>query len=147
MKIKLTSKVRGGYTKVFEAFDKNLFLYLLPAGAKLIQFGGSKKGDRVEILFVFPLKSTWLSEIVEDGKGQDYFYFIDIGKKLPFGLKSWHHRHVVRKEDEDHSIIEDHMEFSTGNALIDIVFYPGLYLAFLPRVWQYKRYFNKIKSK
>lgn len=143
MKIVLTSKVKREYTEVFKRFDRDLFLFLLPPGAELIEFGGSHKGDRVEILFKFPLKGRWVSDITEHGELNDQYYFIDVGTVLPFGLKTWHHRHIVEKAGENSARIIDQMEFSTGNKFLDLIYYPGLYMAFLPRVFQYKKYFNK----
>lgn len=142
MKINLKSKVRGNYKDVFQAFDKNLFEYLLPPGAKVIQFDGSKKGDLVYLSFSFPPNTEWISEIVEDSCSDELCYFIDIGKKLPFGITFWRHKHIVHNQG-DSSVIEDDIEFRTKNKVQESILYPLLYLSFLPRVAQYKSYFNK----
>jgi ligand-binding SRPBCC domain-containing protein len=142
MKIVLKSKVKGNFRSVFKAFDQNLFEYLLPKGARLNRFDGSKPGDIVDLQFEFPLKGHWVSKITEAREMDDRCFFVDVGEKLPFGLKNWHHKHLIRKLDEEHSVIEDHMEFTTGNKLMDLFYYPGLYIAFFPRVSQYKRYFR-----
>jgi len=139
MNITLKSKVTGDFTSIYKRFDDNLFRYLLPPGAELISFGGSKKGNLVHLKL--PLFGEWISEITEDGKSGDHYYFIDEGRKLPFPLKTWKHKHVIHKTGKN-TIIEDNMSFSTGNVLSDLVFYPILLLSFLPRVWQYKSYFK-----
>jgi ligand-binding SRPBCC domain-containing protein len=139
MIITLKSKVKGDFKSVYKRFDADLFRYLLPPGAELIEFGGSKKGDMVHLKL--PLIGEWISEIVEDGISANKCYFIDEGRTLPFPLKTWRHKHILHKLGDD-TIIEDNMSFSTGNIITDLAFYPVLLLAFLPRVMQYKSYFN-----
>jgi ligand-binding SRPBCC domain-containing protein len=124
---------------ILERFDARLFTYLLPPGAELIEFGGSKKGDIVHLKL--PLVGEWMSLITENASSKDTCYFIDEGRKLPFPLKAWRHKHILHRAG-DCTIIEDNMNFSTGNIFTDMLFYPVLYLSFLPRVWQYKRYLN-----
>jgi ligand-binding SRPBCC domain-containing protein len=139
MNITLRSKVIGDLTAVYNRFDHNLFRYLLPPGAQLIEFGGSKKGDIVHLKL--PLAGEWISEITENGRTDDSWYFIDEGRKLPFPLKKWKHKHILHDAGKN-TIIEDNMNFSTGNIITDILFYPVLLLSFLPRLWQYKSYFK-----
>ncbi len=139
MNIQLKSIVEQELETVYNRFDADLFVYLLPPGAKLIQFGGSKKGDIVHLKL--PVAGKWISLITEDGKTNDSYYFIDEGKKLPFPLKYWKHKHILTKL-ESRTIIEDNMTFSTGYSFLDLLFYPVLYLSFLPRTWQYKSYFK-----
>jgi ligand-binding SRPBCC domain-containing protein len=139
MNITLRSKVSGEMIAIFDRFDERLFKYLLPPGAKLIEFGGSKKGDIVHLKL--PVAGEWVSEITENGASEDTCYFIDEGRQLPFPLKKWRHKHILHRAGNS-TIIEDNMKFSTGSIFTDLLFYPVLYLSFLPRVWQYKRYFN-----
>ena len=139
MNITLRSKVNAELTTVYNRFDDTLFKYLLPPGAQLIAFGGSKKGDLVHLNL--PLAGEWISEITEDGISDDKCYFIDEGRTLPFPLKEWRHKHILHRSEKG-TIIEDNMTFSTGNAILNVLFYPVLLLSFLPRVWQYRRYFN-----
>jgi len=139
MNITLRSKVTGDLMAVNNRFDADLFRYLLPPGAQLIEFGGSKKGDVVHLKL--PLAGEWVSEITETGVSEDKCYFIDEGRKLPFPLKKWKHKHVLHRAGQS-TIIEDNMTFSTGNIITDLLFYPVLLVAFVPRVWQYKSYFN-----
>jgi ligand-binding SRPBCC domain-containing protein len=139
MNITLRSKVIGGLTTVYSRFDHNLFRYLLPPGAQLIEFGGSKKGDIVHLKL--PLAGEWISEITENGMSEDICYFVDEGRKLPFPLKKWKHKHILHGAGKS-TIIEDNMSFSTGNIITDVLFYPVLLFSFLPRLWQYKSYFK-----
>lgn len=143
MNINLKSVVKGDLASVSQRFDADLFRYLLPPGASLIEFGGSKKGDRVHLKL--PIAGEWISEIIEDGGSEDQLYFVDEGVTLPFPLKKWLHRHVLHKDGQQ-VIIEDNMNFSTGFKLLDILFYPMLYFAFLPRTWQYGKYFKSLSK-
>jgi ligand-binding SRPBCC domain-containing protein len=139
MNITLRSKVNMPLETVYKRFDADLFTYLLPPGAQLIAFGGSKKGDVVHL--TLPLAGEWISEITEDGATADQHYFIDEGRKLPFPLKEWRHKHILHRDGAG-TTIEDNMTYSAGNRLIDVLIYPFLFIAFLPRRWQYKRFFT-----
>jgi len=141
MNIKLRSKVARDIRFVQSNFDEALFHHLLPPGAELIAYGGSKKGDIVHLKL--PLAGEWISEITENGKSEHQYYFIDEGRQLPFPLKKWKHRHVLHR-DQGHTIVEDDMSYSTGNVLLDLLFYPVLLFSFLPRIWQYKNYFKEV---
>ncbi|MCA6074520.1 hypothetical protein [Fulvivirga sedimenti] len=139
MKIILRSDVKGDWQSVFRAFDRTLFEFLLPPGAKLLRFDGSRSGDIVHLRF--PLNMEWKSKITQDHEENEHAFFVDEGVILPLGLKNWHHEHHVFK-DGDGARIEDRITFSMGNTVLTMLTYPFLYLAFLPRVWQYKKYFK-----
>lgn len=143
MKIHLKSTVEGTMQQVFHAFDESLFRYLLPPGAKLIRFDGSASGDIVHLKL--PPGVEWISEITESSEKDDHCYFIDRGVRLPWPLTFWKHTHHVFREGEG-SRIEDEMEFRTSIRLLDLLIYPVLYLSFLPRVSQYKKYFREKNS-
>ena len=139
MNITLRSKVIGDLEVITNRFDADLFRYLLPPGAQLIEFGGSKKGDIVHLKL--PLAGEWISEITEHKVLENMSSFIDEGRKLPFPLKKWKHKHILHRSGKN-TIIEDNMTFSTGCIITDMLFYPVLLAAVLPRIWQYKSYFN-----
>ena len=61
MNITLKTKVSRDLKVVYNRFDHDLFKYLLPPGAQLIEFGGSKKGDFVHLKL--PVAGEWISEI------------------------------------------------------------------------------------
>ena len=86
MRIKLKSTVACDLETVHRKFDGELFNYLLPPGAKLIHFGGSTKGDIVHLKL--PVAGEWISEITENGKSENSYYFIDEGKKLTLSSKN-----------------------------------------------------------
>ena len=144
MRIRLESKIKGHYIIVMERFDKQLFEFLLPkyTRAEVIEFTGSRKGDRVHLRFQWPVQADWISDILEHGVNEHEAYFIDEGSDIPFGISSWYHKHIVRKINERESLIIDDIQFSATNKLLALFLYPILYLAFLPRKRLYRRYFN-----
>ena len=145
MRFTITSKVRGNYRNVMQRFDRQLFEYLLPKGAdvELVEFGGSVTGARVHIEFRSPIRATWISEITEDGINDFEAWFVDKGTTLPFGLKHWHHRHIVRKVTDSASEIIDDISYQCANSALSLLMYPVLYFGFLPRKGLYQRYFGQ----
>lgn len=144
MKLIIKQKVNGNYKDLMSRFDKDLFEALKPKNGKMeiVEFTGSKKGNKVHLRFLSPFKSEWISDIVDDDINENRALFIDVGRTLPFPLKSWTHKHIVRKIDEVKSEIIDDMEFSTGNKILDLLIYPGLWFVFSPRKKIYRDYFK-----
>jgi len=143
----LKTKVNGNYLKVMEGFDRKLFEALKPKGAKMeiIRFTGSKTGDIVELKFLRPIKSTWISTITSHDSDEKQTYFIDEGVQLPFPLKTWKHKHIVEHIDDENSYIIDVISFSSGLKLLDILMYLPLVLSFYPRKRVYRSYFSTFK--
>ncbi len=146
--IELKTKVKGHYIKNIEAFDRSLFEALKPPIGKMeiVQFTGSKKGDKVHIQFISPVRATWISDIIEDQITDDEAWFVDVGSTLPWPLKSWRHKHLVQKSGEQASIIIDQMSFSGKNLFWSILLYPAIFLGFYPRKRIYRRYFNELNT-
>lgn len=144
MKIHLETTVNRPFQQVAGDFDQQLFQFLLPpkAVASLVRYDGSKPGDIVHLRFRLPFPSDWISEIISLNESPLQMEFVDVGKKLPFGLKRWRHQHLVTKIDEENTRITDDMSFSTCCKLLDWLAYPILFLAFYPRKKQYKLYFE-----
>lgn len=148
MNIKIKTKVKGNYRVLMEQFDRKLFEALKPkhADMEIVEFTGSKKGDRVHLRFHQPFPLEWVSIITEDGENEREAFFIDEGAKLPFPLKYWRHKHIVQKITEDSSYIIDDMTFKGANGLITALMYPAIYAAFYPRKKIYQAYFGKATS-
>lgn len=146
MNITLKTAVKGHYKKVIDAFDRHLFEALKPpiGQMEIIEFTGSKKGDIVHIRFLKPIKAEWISNIVEDQITNEKAYFVDVGKKLPWPLETWTHRHVVEKIDENNSLVIDDMTFTGKNFLLSLLLYPAIYIGFFPRKKIYKKYFDQV---
>jgi ligand-binding SRPBCC domain-containing protein len=87
-------------------------------------------------------KKTWKALITENNADENEIYFVDEGLQLPKPLKKWRHEHKIVKFI-DNSIIIDNIAYYTSNALLDILFYPILYLQFYLRKSVYKSYFGK----
>ena len=144
MNLILKTKVRGNYIDIINKFDLDLFTALAPPGPKIeiIEFTGSKKGDRVHIRFLSPIKTEWISDITADEINETEAFFIDEGTTLPFPLKYWKHKHLIRKIDDDNSEIIDDINYRGANSLLTLLMYPAMFLAFFPRKWIYRKYFS-----
>jgi ligand-binding SRPBCC domain-containing protein len=145
MKIFLKTTVEGNYKTVASRFDLQLFEYLVPPFTKvnIETFTGSKKGDKVHVKFLFPLKAEWISDITEDGADDKQVYFVDKGRVLPPGLKYWEHKHIILRHTDNTSIIVDDIEFKGLNPLLSILLYIPLWLTFRLRKPLYKKFFKK----
>lgn len=144
MKIYLATKVAQKPADVFAKFDVDLFNKLTPPGIKvsLDRFDGCKKNDEVHLVldFIF-FKQKWNSLIIDSGNDTDGFYFVDVGIKLPFFLKTWKHVHRIDFCQDGSKIIDD-ICFKTGLLVTDYLLYPILYFQFLYRKPVYKRIFD-----
>ena len=129
------------YLKVFNQFDEKLFNHLSKGQPiKLIQFDGSKLHD--EIHLEFPFQKKWISVITEEKITDSEAYFIDEGTTLPFGLKKWKHKHIIKKVGSNCQII-DSVYFTGKNILIGALMFFPLFLPILLRKISYKGYFQK----
>lgn len=146
MKIFLPTEINNDLHTTFRLFNEDLFKALKPpaVGLKVLRFDGCKKGDEVHLeISVGPLKQKWVSLITDDSVSDDVCYFIDEGGKLPPPLKSWKHIHRIRKVDDQNCVIEDDIEFSTGNSFLDRMIYPVLLMQFKARKPVYQKLLNK----
>lgn len=144
MRIELRTRVPGNYRDIMDRFDRKLFEALAPPVGKLeiVEFTGSKRGDRVHIRFLSPVKAEWISAITDHGQDEATAWFVDEGVKLPFPLKYWRHRHVVEKLGEEESVIVDDISFRAENPLFTLLMYPLLFFGFYPRKRIYRKYFR-----
>ena len=145
MELRITTTVAGNYRQILDQFTEPLFLDLAPVFPKfrLVKFEGSMPGNEVEIelsLFGFPV--TWASKITERHITVNEAWFTDEGRKLPWPLKKWKHRHLVTRLSENKSRITDQIYFSTGFGLADLLIYPVMYAQFAARKPVYRRWFG-----
>ena len=145
MKLVLKTKVWGHHQNVMARFDQHLFEALKPPGVKMkiVNFTGCEAGDIVELNFLRPIRSKWISEIIEHGSDSKHSYFVDVGRVLPFPLRNWKHKHIVEKIDDENSYIIDDISYSTGFIIFDVFLYLPLLLSFYPRKKIYRNYFSK----
>jgi ligand-binding SRPBCC domain-containing protein len=144
MKIYLETKVEQDHAEVMAGFNEDLFKALAPPfpPSRLKQFDGSETGDIVRIEIWNLGWQEWIAEIIDHGASDDLHFFVDTGKKLPWPLKAWRHRHEVRKDGEG-SVIVDDIEYSTGSTLLDKAIYPVLKSQFTYRQPIYRKRFAK----
>jgi ligand-binding SRPBCC domain-containing protein len=79
--------------------------------------------------------------ITENEEKAGEIYFIDKGIQLPFFLSYWQHKHIIRQQGKQTSIIDD-IRFRTPFFLFDFLLFPVLYGQFLYRKPVYKKYFR-----
>ncbi len=145
MRIIIKTKVKLDFEKVFQAFDINLFMKLIPPFVSLsvIRFDGCQKNDEIHIeVKILWIKQKWISLITEQYSNEKEIYFIDEGVLLPKPLKYWKHKHIIEKSI-DSSIIIDDICYNTNNILLDFLLFPALLLQFFFRKPVYKSYFSK----
>ena len=144
MNIQLKTEVSGNYKDIIRRFDRTLFEALKPKNAdmEIVEFTGSKKGDKVHLRFHKPIRAEWISHITEDGEDEQEAYFVDEGVKLPFPLAYWRHKHIVRKITEERSCIIDDITFRSIGPLLTFLLYPAIYMGFYPRKKVYRSYFK-----
>lgn len=149
MKINIRTAVAGNYKSLIKRFDRSLFEALVPPGmsVELIQFDGSNLGDTVHIRLSLAgiIKEDWVSKITEEDVDAEKAWFTDEGVKLPFFLKKWQHRHIVEKNGENSTIVDD-ITFQTPFILMDYLMYPILYLQFAWRKPIYRKIFGRVED-
>ena len=145
MRVTIETTVNGNYKDIMSRFDRKLFEALKPKNAEMeiVEFTGSKKGDRVYLRFHKPMKAEWISLITEHGENNREAWFVDEGTKLPFPLTYWKHKHVVRKINDDSSLIIDDISFEAKNFLLTALLRPAIYFGFAPRKKVYRKYFGE----
>ncbi|HSJ67840.1 MAG TPA: hypothetical protein VK921_09200 [Anditalea sp.] len=145
MKISISTLVDQDFLSVKNEFNAQLLKRLSPPFPKVTikRFDGISTSDKVsmELDFLF-FKQMWDGDIIDHLQTDEEFYFIDIGTKLPFFLKSWQHKHRLIKHG-DRTVIVDEIDYKSTNKLMTLIFYPVMIGQFLYRKPIYKKYFSK----
>lgn len=145
MRILIKTNVEQDYKTIYSKFDVQLFKKLKPplVGLKVKRFDGCIKGDEVHIeINTLGIKQDWNALITDNGENDREIYFIDEGLRLPNFIKTWKHLHRIVKNGNSGIIIDD-INFRTPNVILDILFYPVMFLQFYYRKPVYKSYFRK----
>lgn len=109
----------------------------------LDRFDGCEVGHEVHLRTGLPgLLQPWVSLITEASVTPDSWFFVDEGKRLPFPLKNWRHRHEVKKTSSETSEILDEIEYSSGIHLVDLLLYAPLWFIFSGRAAVYQKNFS-----
>ncbi|MBP6303496.1 MAG: hypothetical protein KBB37_09305 [Bacteroidia bacterium] len=144
MQIKVKTPVRESRSKVWSAFNRELFLALAPPYPKveLLRFDGCSVNDEVHLLLKLGFAQLpWNARIVDEGSTETTTYFIDKGIVLPFPLQSWVHVHLI-EDNGTGCTITDEVTFTTGNGLVDLFIYPFLFPTIYFRKFIYRRIFK-----
>lgn len=144
MRIYITTAVPQPYREVAQKFDQSLFEALSPPfpRARLLRYDGNRPGDEVHVRLHFGFfRQTWHSLITDAGAPPGLVYFVDEGRKLPFFLRHWRHRHEIRQHGTG-SLIVDDISFRSPFRLLDYLLYPLMYLQFAYRKPVYRRRFG-----
>ncbi|MCB0627441.1 MAG: cyclase [Saprospiraceae bacterium] len=146
MTIQISTEVNRDYRSVFQGFDEKLFLQLAPPfpPLRLLRYDGCRVGDEVHLeIGPGPLRKRWEALIVEAGADEEEIYFVDIGKKLPFPLRRWRHRHRLIRLGEGRTQIVDDIEYRCRWRSADYLLYPFLYWQFRIRRPVYRKVFGR----
>ncbi|CAA9219382.1 MAG: hypothetical protein AVDCRST_MAG56-659 [uncultured Cytophagales bacterium] len=144
MRIYITTAVPQPYREVAQKFDQSLFEALSPPfpRARLLRYDGNRPGDEVHVRLHFGFfRQTWHSLITDAGAPPGLVYFVDEGRKLPFFLRHWRHRHEIRQHGTG-SLVVDDISFRSPFRLLDYLLYPLMYLQFAYRKPVYRRRFG-----
>lgn len=121
MRLKFKTEVNSSLERAKTGFNRDLFLQLKPPFMQVIldRFDGCEVGHEVHLRTGIPgLLQPWVSLITEASVTPDSWFFVDEGKRLPFPLKNWRHRHEVKKTSNETSEILDEIEYSSGIRLV-----------------------------
>lgn len=136
------TKVKGEPKDIFDQFDQRLFEFLNPAlfGVEVLFYQGQNTGDQFSLKL--PLfGQLWEGRITDHHVDENECYFIDQGEKLPFPLKKWRHKHLIKAATSGESLIIDQVEFE-GSFLFKPLIYVAFYIMFLNRKPKYREYFK-----
>lgn len=148
MKLNVTThyKTSKSLQDIFSLFNKDMFYFLTKNGpVHPTRYDGDDIGSEIHLDMLLPWKDKWVSIITDRVLKEDMCFFVDEGKKLPFGIKTWRHEHIVQKESDGVKIL-DEIEFSSGNWLLDRFWYISFLPQFLARKKQYKQYLNRYEQ-
>jgi ligand-binding SRPBCC domain-containing protein len=144
MHFSIRTKVNQAPPQVIAGFDVVLFKSLATPfpSLKVLLFEGCKAGDwvKIELNFIF-FRQTWESLVTEDNESEAEIYFIDEGKKLPFFLRYWQHKHRVLSDAQGSQIIDD-ITYRSPFRFLDYVLFPMMYFQFYYRKPIYRRRFQ-----
>jgi ligand-binding SRPBCC domain-containing protein len=141
--ITIRSRVNGSPVSVYARFNRDLFMALAGTFPKvtLRRFDGCGLNDETHVCLHFFGKHEWVSRNTAFFESPEEIYFVDEGFTLPFGLKSWKHRHRITG-NETGSIIHDEITYDFGNAFLNVLWWLPFYMQFAIRPRIYRKYFN-----
>ena len=139
-------RLPGNVHHVFEGFTRELFEALTPVlpPTRVVRYDGNAVGDIVHLqLGLWPLRQDWVSEITAHECYQRDCFFVDEGRKLPWPLTSWRHRHVVSQVGPREVEITEDISYATNFNVLTVLMRPLLYAQYAGRGQKYRRYFGR----
>lgn len=146
MKITQKTEVDAPFDMVRKNFNRHLLEQLNPPGTALTihRFDGIFAGASMHFtVTAMGISSPWEGIITQVHEGNSCWAFIDQGKLLPPGLRSWQHLHVLLRQN-DSTIVYDRVEFSGKNRFFTAVWRLGVWMMLRIRKPRYKQYFTKL---
>jgi len=146
MRIIIKSPVSQKPETVWAAMDEQMLRSLSPwfLHLKVLKYEGNKPGNKFSFeTGIWPITAVWSGLVTSAGQTPGTFWFEDRGEKLPFPLKRWKHRHIVRKTTAG-SVVIDAIECSTNMTFLDLIVKPLLTCLFSVRKQKYSRYLSKL---
>ena len=138
----------GKHQEVFSKFDKHLFLKLKPpfVDINLLNFGGTKKGEIIalEIKPLFSKTQLWESLICDLQTSEAESFFVDVGKTLPWPLKTWEHKHIIKQINHLECEIIDDIRYTCQNFVLELLYQFPMWLMFYARRRIYKKIFGSL---
>tara|TARA_Y100000994_G_C15588943_1_gene399761 strand:+ start:190 stop:630 length:441 start_codon:yes stop_codon:yes gene_type:complete len=128
--------------KVINAFHNIKFVkfLMLLQPIRIINWDGIENKQKAAFYLWF---FGWRKFEVEHSnykKSNNQLSFIDQGLKLPLGIKTWHHEHIVKTHNKG-TLIIDKLKFSHSQQLTGFLIYPLLVFPIFIRHILYKIYF------
>jgi len=145
MKLKFKTEVHSEMYKTFESFDQSLFRQLsFPlTSVRFERFDGMDKGDEYKFyVSIFGLEQFWHGLVLRRFTSEKECYFIEIGKKLPFPLTAWTHKHKFITAGTNLTTLVDEVEYRCRYKLLEYILLPFWYSYFYFRLWKYRKIFN-----
>ncbi len=139
-------RVPGNLYSVFDGFTRELFDALAPSfpPVKLLRYDGKSVGDIVHLrLGVWPIYQHWVSEITAHECYQRQCYFVDEGRRLPWPLTAWRHKHLVAQVSASEVIITEDISFSTNFPVLTKLMRPIIQAQFEARGPKYLEFFRR----
>lgn len=152
MKFTLVTKVAGKHRDIFRRFNKDLLLQLSPPGTSvsLVRYDEPTAiGGIVELKVKLwgLVKQEWRNEISDYEENDAECFFVDKGLSVPWPLKSWRHKHLIRKAETEGGLecteIVDDIEYSAG--WLTPFIHPVIWAQFAWRRPQYRKIFGEVK--
>ena len=132
---------------VIQCFHSPKFIKFLIAGqpVKIRDWSGLKIARKLLFLLVFWLEK--MSVVHENYNcSEDFLSFEDIGLILPFGLKNWKHKHIV-KAHKLGAVIIDKIYIDNEKSLKTFFIYPIMLFPIIIRKITYKIWFYFLEGK